>query len=52
MSEQAEADRTQLTSYETEQVAEIAAWKSEPPNPIVRVVEANDAGWGQRSSRS
>jgi EcsC protein family len=34
MSEPAEADRPQLTSYETDQVAAIAAWKSEPPNPI------------------
>jgi hypothetical protein len=34
MNQQAEGDRTQLTSYEADQVAEIAAWKSEPPNPI------------------
>jgi EcsC protein family len=34
MSAQAEAERKQLTPYETDQVAKIAAWKSEPPNPI------------------
>jgi hypothetical protein len=34
MSAQAKADRTQLTSYEMEQVQEIASWKSEPTNPL------------------
>jgi hypothetical protein len=34
MKAQAEADRKQLTPYEAEQVQEIAAWKSEPPNPL------------------
>jgi hypothetical protein len=34
MHTQTETDRTQLTSYETEQVQEIAVWKSQPPNPV------------------
>src|SRR5215813_1768283 len=27
-------DRRSLTAYEAEQVRQIAAWKSEPPNPL------------------
>jgi len=34
MSNQNQDDRAKLTAYETEQVREIAAWKSKPPNPL------------------
>ncbi len=37
MNAQAELDRTQLTSYENEQIQEIAAWKSNPPNPLAEL---------------
>jgi hypothetical protein len=34
MSARAESETSQLTAYEAEQVGQIAAWKSEPPNPL------------------
>jgi hypothetical protein len=32
-------DLTKLTAYETEQVRQIAAWKSKPPNPLSELVK-------------
>ena len=37
MSEPGDAARAGLTAYEAEQVGQIAAWKSEPPNPLVEI---------------
>ena len=34
MSAPAETETSKLTAYESEQVRQIAAWKSEPPNPL------------------
>jgi hypothetical protein len=34
MKTQAETARTELTAYESEQVQQIATWKSKPPNPV------------------
>src|SRR5262249_35919415 len=34
MSARAETETTELTAYEAEQVRQIAAWKSQPPNPL------------------
>ncbi len=34
MNAQAETGRTELTAYESEQVQQIAVWKSKPPNPL------------------
>ena len=34
MSARAETETSKLTAYEAEQVRQIAAWKSEPPNPL------------------
>jgi hypothetical protein len=31
--------RVQLTAYESDQVAQIAAWKSRPPNPLGEIVD-------------
>jgi hypothetical protein len=39
MSNPNQADLTQLTAYETEQVRQIAAWKSKPPNPLSELVK-------------
>jgi hypothetical protein len=37
MNAQAETPKAELTAYETEQVREIAAWKSQPPNPLAEL---------------
>ena len=37
MKARAEADQTRLTSYEADQIEQIAAWKSEPPHPLAEL---------------
>ena len=37
MSRHTKAAWAELTSYEAEQVRQIAAWKSEPPNPFAEL---------------
>src|SRR5262249_20048614 len=37
MSRRTKAERNHLTDYEAKQVRRIAAWKSEPPNPLVQL---------------
>lgn len=37
MRRRAKTERNQLTDYEAEQVRRIAAWKSEPPNPLAEL---------------
>ncbi len=34
MSQRTAAQHPELTDYEKEQIRQIAAWKSEPPNPL------------------
>ncbi len=50
MNAQRETDLRRLTSYETEHVQEIAAWKSEPPNPLIGLSIRSGSARPYRSS--